>query len=185
MNIISYPYFFYSHYVEILDVLKGSILLLYQEPGNVKPSFIIPLGVSTELRRLSLPNSTPNKVGAGIVGNHVETRGFAVAGSKRGVDLFFVASSDFDYKMWLSALSLVLRKAPSNSQEQTTDPNVVSDNFSLVQNAAEDNSNGLPQDMNVTESSNEVILEKKGAESGGVVTSGEDEKDFIEANEDV
>jgi len=93
---------FYKYWM----VLDRSLLILHKAPGDTKPSFIIPLRqASTRLHSLSSNKST-----SGIVGNHMQQKGFAVFDSTEGTCLFFVTSNDSDYKMWTTQISMVLKK---------------------------------------------------------------------------
>jgi len=98
-------------------VLDKSLLILYKAPGT-SPSYIIPLRASSQLRSLSMSSSS-NKTASGIVGNHMQQKGFAVFDAAEGTELFFVATNDSDYKMWVQAISLALKKkeitAPDNA----------------------------------------------------------------------
>jgi len=100
-------------------VLDRSLLILYSAPGGTRPSFIIPLRASSELRSLSMSSSS-NKTASGIAGNHVQQKGFAVFDSIEGTELFFVTTNDSDYRMWTQAISMVLKK------EETTTPEIIS-----------------------------------------------------------
>ena len=100
-------------------VLDRSLLILYSAPGGTRPSFIIPLRASSELRSLSMSSSS-NKTASGIAGNHVQQKGFSVFDSTEGTELFFVTTNDSDYRMWTQAISMVLKK------EETTTPEIIS-----------------------------------------------------------
>lgn len=102
-------------------VLDKSVLILYTEPCCISPSFVIPLSASTDLRNIS---SSSNKMITGIVGNHLQQRGFAIVEPMDGTELFFVVSNQPDYNMWVSAISGVLKKGRSLHKVPIAEDNV-------------------------------------------------------------
>lgn len=100
-------------------VLSGPLLILYRYPGCVNPSFVIPLSTSTELRGVVI-SSAASKISTGIVGNHLQQRGFAIVEPVDGTELFFIASDEAEYNKWVSKLSHVLKRGePAASSAPT------------------------------------------------------------------
>ncbi len=106
-------------------VLDNNLIILYETPG-ARPSFIIPLRASSQLRSLAMSSST-SKTASGIVAEHVRQKGFAVFDSEVGSCLFFVATDSSDYDMWVKAISAALRNVESNVSEDMTSMNVQAD----------------------------------------------------------
>jgi len=106
-------------------VLDNNLIILYETPG-ARPSFIIPLRASSQLRSLAMSSSS-SKAGSGIVGEHVRQKGFAVFDSEVGSGLFFVATDSSDYDMWVKAISTALRNVESNVSEDMISMNVQAD----------------------------------------------------------
>jgi hypothetical protein len=106
-------------------VLDNNLIILYETPG-ARPSFIIPLRASSQLRSLAMSSSS-SKTGSGIVGEHVRQKGFAVFDSQVGSGLFFVATDSSDYDMWVKAISAALRNVELNVSEDMTLMNVQAD----------------------------------------------------------
>ncbi len=106
-------------------VLDNNLIILCETPG-ARPSFIIPLRASSQLRSLAMSSST-SKTGTGIVGELVRQKGFAVFDSEVGSGLFFVATDSSDYDMWVKAISAALRNVESNVSEDMTSMNVQAD----------------------------------------------------------
>lgn len=102
-------------------VIDQSFLVLYKSPGTM-PSFIVPLRSTSQLRSISMSSAS------GIVGNHIQQKGFAVFDSTEGTGLFFVAANDSEYNMWVEAISAVLKK------EEATNPadRIVSENTNSI-----------------------------------------------------
>lgn len=80
-------------------MIDNNLIILYETPG-ARPSFIIPLRASSQLRSFAL------STGSGIVGEHVHQKGFAVLDSEIGSSLFFVVT---DYDMWVKAIASALK----------------------------------------------------------------------------
>jgi hypothetical protein len=81
-------------------MIDNNLIILYETPG-ARPSFVVPLRASSQLRSFAL------STGSGIVGEHVHQKGFAVLDSDTGSSLFFVAT---DYDMWVKAIASALKK---------------------------------------------------------------------------
>ena len=88
-------------------MIDNNLIILYETPG-ARPSFIIPLRASSQLRSFAL------STGSGIVGEHVHQKGFAVLDSEIGSSLFFVVT---DYDMWVKAIASALKKINASDVE--------------------------------------------------------------------
>jgi hypothetical protein len=96
-------------------VLDNNLIILYETPG-ARPSFVIPLRASSQLRSIAMSSSS-SKIGSSIVGEHVRLKGFALFDSEVGSGLFFVATDISDYDMWVRAISAALKKVESDVSE--------------------------------------------------------------------
>lgn len=80
----------------------------YESPGAPIPSLVFPLSVqTTSLRVITMPSASGS---AGIVGNHLQQKGFALFDSGSDIELFCVASDLNEYKKWASAISSQLKQ---------------------------------------------------------------------------
>ena len=100
-------------------VLDNSLLILYNSPGRSVPSYIIPLRSTSQLRSIAMSSSSSSNKASGIVGNHVQEKGFAVFDPAEGTGLFFVTSNEKDYNMWVQALYLALKKEKVNTSDNS------------------------------------------------------------------
>lgn len=105
-------------------VLSGKLLLVYKAPGCNHPSFILPLGPSTQLQSVAIASSNASKTGTGIVGYHLQHCGFALVDLVDGTELFFVPSNRDEYETWIAAISKALGK---NRPQQQVSIGVVDD----------------------------------------------------------
>ena len=139
-------------------VLNRSLLIFYSSPGVMNPSFILPLQASMQLRRVLSPSS--NKMGPGIVGNHLQQRGFALFEPTDGLELFFVASSQSDHNMWVSAIYSVLKKGPLKHQVSVGVDEISADNV----DGAEDSYLPIKNDKHHEEKTSMVVQQAVGWE---------------------
>ncbi|KAL7553767.1 hypothetical protein ACHAWF_017089 [Thalassiosira exigua] len=105
-------------------VLNRTLLILYKAPGT-KPSFVIPLQASTQLRVLSMASSS-NKAPSSIVGNHFHQMGFSLFDSSEGTELHFVACPS-DHDMWVRKISMALKREEAASPDIASSSNAHSD----------------------------------------------------------
>ncbi|KAL3803648.1 hypothetical protein HJC23_003702 [Cyclotella cryptica] len=126
-------------------VLNNSLMVFYENPGSSRPTLIFPItALSTSIRKISLPG-TP-----GIVGTHLQQKGFALIDSATGSELFCVAGSRDELTTWVSAIAFQLRQDTTASSSPGNEAFAL-DSSSVKHELAGEVANEISSSLRVTD----------------------------------